>query len=761
MSLKIRRGLAASRTSITPAEGEFIYTTDTKNVYIGDGTTAGGNILSGGGSNTAGYLQVSNATTLFNNRLTVANSKAYLQVANSKQYLQVSNATTLFNNRLTVANSKTYLQVANSKTYLQVANAATLYATKVNPTTSGLLAHTGRATISTNLNVSGNTTVSGLIANGTLGISNYVLRTNGTTVFWGESTGGGGGSNTAGYLQVANATILFNNRLTVANSRFYLQVANSKTYLQVANADTLYATKISPTTSGLLAHTGRATISTNLDVSGNTTVSGLIANGTLGTSNYVLKTNGSTVFWGASAGGGGGAGDVVGPASSTNNAIVVFDGATGKLTRNSLVTISSTGAIVAPSVGSIIPFYYDNQAAFPSAASYHGAIAHSHSDGKMYFAHGGSWNALANNIDVNDRLQVANAVALYTTKSNPTTSGLLAHTGRVTVSTNLAVTGNTTVSGLIANGSLGTSNYVLKTNGTTTFWGESTGGGGSTTQYLQVANAATLYATKSNPTTSGILAHTGRVTVSTNLYVSGNTVLGDPTVTTDRTVINGVLVANGNLSVAGNTTIGAAGKRANATGWFGVTGRATISTNLFVAGNTIVKGLSANGTLGTSNYVLKTNGSTVFWGAAASGGGVTLADETASATTHYPVMSTTSSGTLSSGKVTTTKLYFTPSTGQLNATIFNSLSDKRVKKNIKTVDDALNTVNDLRGVKFNWKETSTPSIGLIAQEVEKLLPELVHTGHNGEKSVNYGGVVGVLVEAIKELTTRIEKLEGK
>jgi hypothetical protein len=379
-------------------------------------------------------------------------------------------------------------------------------------------------------------------------------------------------------------------------------------------------------------------------------------------------------------------------------------------------------------------------------------------------------------------LQVANAATLYATKISPTTSGLLAHTGRATISTNLAVTGNTTVSGLIANGTLGTSNYVLKTNGTTTFWGESAGGG-STTQYLQVANATTLfnnrltvansrtylqvanaitlYATKSNPTTSGILAHTGRVTVSTNLYVSGNTVFGDPTVTTDRTVINGVLVANGNLSVAGNTTIGAAGKRANATGWFGVTGRATISTNLFVAGNTIIKGLSANGTLGTANFVLKTNGTTTFWGAAAGGGGVTLADETASATTHYPAMSTTSTGTWSAGRVSTTKLYFTPSTGQLNATIFNSLSDKRVKKNIKIVDNALNTVNGMRGVKFNWKETSTPSIGLIAQEVEKLLPELVHTGHNGEKSVNYGGVVGVLVEAIKELTKRIDKLEGK
>jgi hypothetical protein len=669
MSLKIRRGLAASRTSITPAEGEFIYTTDTKIVYIGDGTTAGGNALSGGGSNTAGYLQVSNATTLFNNRLTVANSKAYLQVANSKQYLQVSNATTLFNNRLTVANSrnylqvansktylqvansKTYLQVANSKTYLQVANATTLYTTKSNPTTSGLLAHTGRATISTNLNVSGNTTVSGLIANGTLGTSNYVLKTNGTTVFWGASASGGGGSNTAGYLQVANATILFNNRLTVANSRFYLQVANSKTYLQVANADTLYATKISPTTSGLLAHTGRVTISTNLAVTGNTTVSGLIANGSLGTSNYVLKTNGTTTFWGASAGGG-------------------------------------------------------------STTQY---------------------------------LQVANATTLFN--------------NRLTVANSR--------------------NYLQVANSRT---------------YLQVANAITLYTTKSNPTTSGLLAHTGRATISTNLYVAGNTIFGDPAVATDRSVINGVLVANGNLSVAGNTTIGdagktvnstgwfgvtgratistnlavagnttigAAGKRANATGWFGVTGRATVSTNLFVAGNTTVRGLSANGSLGTANFVLKTNGTTVFWGAAASGGGVTLADETSSATTHYPAMSTTSTGTWSAGRVSTTKLYFTPSTGQLNATIFNSLSDKRVKKNIKIVDNALNTVNGLRGVKFNWKETSTPSIGLIAQEVEKLLPELVHTGHNGEKSVNYGGVVGVLVEAIKELTKRIDKLEGK
>ena len=92
-----------------------------------------------------------------------------------------------------------------------------------------------------------------------------------------------------------------------------------------------------------------------------------------------------------------GAGDVSGPASATDNAITRFDGTTGKIVQNSLVTISDTGAITAPQVGSIIPFYFANQAAFPSAATYHGALAHSHSDGAMYFAHSSVWVRLLDN----------------------------------------------------------------------------------------------------------------------------------------------------------------------------------------------------------------------------------------------------------------------------------------------------------------------------------------------------------------------------
>ena len=203
----------------------------------------------------------------------------------------------------------------------------------------------------------------------------------------------------------------------------------------------------------------------------------------------------------------------------------------------------------------------------------------------------------------------------------------------------------------------------------------------------------------------------------------------------------------------------------NAAAAFNWTGNHNFSANLTIGatGELIVTagaGIYANGSLGTSGQYLSSNGSSIFW-ITPSGGGATLSDETASATTHYPAMSTTTSGSWSAAKVSTTKLYFTPSTGQLNATIFNSLSDERVKKDIVTFDEGLNTVNNMRGVKFNWIETSEPSIGIIAQEVEKLLPELVHTGQNGEKSVNYGGIVGVLVEAIKELSARIDKLEGK
>lgn len=101
-----------------------------------------------------------------------------------------------------------------------------------------------------------------------------------------------------------------------------------------------------------------------------------------------------------------------------------------------------------------------------------------------------------------------------------------------------------------------------------------------------------------------------------------------------------------------------------------------------------------------------------------------------------------------------------------NLTISGSLSqssDARLKKNVTTLTSGLATVNRLRGVSYNWLDESRPEnkIGFIAQEVEKVLPELVMTKEDGFKAVNYAEMTAVLVEAVKELNAKVEKLEAE
>ena len=81
----------------------------------------------------------------------------------------------------------------------------------------------------------------------------------------------------------------------------------------------------------------------------------------------------------------------------------------------------------------------------------------------------------------------------------------------------------------------------------------------------------------------------------------------------------------------------------------------------------------------------------------------------------------------------------------------------RYKTNVTTVNGALDKVKLLRGVKFDWKESGLSSYGVIAQELEEVLPEIVH-GQN-PKTVNYNAIIGILIEAIKELKNDVESLK--
>jgi len=89
-------------------------------------------------------------------------------------------------------------------------------------------------------------------------------------------------------------------------------------------------------------------------------------------------------------------------------------------------------------------------------------------------------------------------------------------------------------------------------------------------------------------------------------------------------------------------------------------------------------------------------------------------------------------------------------------------SDARVKENVETIDNALDKVMSMRGVSYNRTDNDdkTKKVGVIAQEIQKVLPEVVSEQEDGMLSVSYGNIVGVLIEAIKEQQKQIDELKS-
>jgi len=99
-------------------------------------------------------------------------------------------------------------------------------------------------------------------------------------------------------------------------------------------------------------------------------------------------------------------------------------------------------------------------------------------------------------------------------------------------------------------------------------------------------------------------------------------------------------------------------------------------------------------------------------------------------------------------------------------------SDKRLKDNIKPLDNAIDKVLKISGVEFDWNDTRDEDgkplhsyeghdVGVIAQEIEEVLPEVVTTRDNGYKAVKYEKIVPLLIEAIKEQQVQIDELKTK
>jgi hypothetical protein len=102
-----------------------------------------------------------------------------------------------------------------------------------------------------------------------------------------------------------------------------------------------------------------------------------------------------------------------------------------------------------------------------------------------------------------------------------------------------------------------------------------------------------------------------------------------------------------------------------------------------------------------------------------------------------------------------------------NDIIGNYSSDENLKDNIVVLDDALNRIESISGYSFDWNSKigddreGTPDYGVLAQEIENILPNAVTTNGRGYKTVSYNAVIPLLVEAIKELSAKVDRMQAE
>jgi hypothetical protein len=201
-----------------------------------------------------------------------------------------------------------------------------------------------------------------------------------------------------------------------------------------------------------------------------------------------------------------------------------------------------------------------------------------------------------------------------------------------------------------------------------------------------------------------------------------------------------------------------------------------LSGTEFVANNgtsiTLIEGASAGDVLDVVEYTMGIGNT----GPQGPQGPLSNVAQISSSDTHYPLI-VSGLGSVTP-YITTTTNYFSviPSTGTLNAqniivgsginvsgvvtaTDFDSTSDINLKENIQVIENSLEKISQINGVTFNWKGNKKSSAGIIAQEVEKVLPEII--SNNEVKTVNYNGLIALLIEAVKSQQEQINTLKEK
>jgi len=558
----------------------------------------------------------------------------------------------------------------------------------------------------------------------------------------------------------------------------------------------------------------------NLSVTGNATIKAIIANGSIGSNGNILASNGSAIYWATSGNAVFSRSVTTYTANGTANSFVVTGGYieeqldvyvngvrynSADYYANDTVNVglidtpgsgdtvelisyiggsSGSGTVTQVNTGIGLSGGPITNTGTIQVIANNGIIANS----TGIFANAGTGIvANATGIHVNSSYiatisanntsfldGVAAASYVQNTDSRTLSGNLVISGTSFTPSSNTVLLGNTTqrwvLSANTGSFSGAVSGITTLAAGNTTITGfanvSSTIQGGSSLIIAGALSGVTT-ADMGNTTITGFANVTSTIQGGSSLTIAG-AASGITTLAAGNTTITGFA----NASVSVNSALLTVGTSfiANTTGVYhtGLVNAASINigSSGFIANSTaIVLGepVTANGTTGTAGQVLASNGTvgTPYWITVAAGGTVTVTDDTATNGTRYIAFANQTSGNLSSVFVDSTGLTFNPSTGTVTAAIFSATSDERLKSDIQAVVNPIEKIKSINGVNFTYKASNTRSMGVIAQEVEKQMPELVNMNSEGYRQVNYNGIIGVLVEAVKQQQQQITYLNNQ